>query len=169
MGIIRTLAKRVGKRGNTSRWEDTEDRGSKKRQYDEKSHPSSHQIMRPKLGFRDDLGIEFRSKMEANVYRFYKWLELQGGKIKVSYEPRLFTFPLDSDNRFGIRGYIPDLEITSDEGIWFIEVKGQMDDTSREKARLFSKNYPGLTLYFIFPKQYEKIRQNYAHLIKNWE
>ena len=164
MGFIKTLARIVERRGNT-RQSDTKG----KRHYEEKSYPASLEIMRPKLGFRDDVGIEFRSKMEANVYRFYKYLELTHGKIKVRYEPRLFTFPLDSDNRFGIRGYVPDLEVISDSGVWYIEVKGSLSDKDREKFRLLSTHYPRVKLFVIFPEQYNLIRKNYASLISGWE
>ena len=43
-----------------------------------------------KVGYREDLGIVFKSKMEANVYRYYKHLQNKHGKISsIEYEPEI--------------------------------------------------------------------------------
>ena len=108
----------------------------------------------------------FKSSMEANVYRFYK-TKLGNGKIKnVEYEPEIFYF---RNNKFGIKAYVPDFKITTNSGSWFIEVKGKLDDTSRQKSWLLSTQYPWIKLYFILPKQYNTIKKYYASNIKGWE
>jgi len=166
MGVINTLARIVGFRGNTHQ---SISAPRKSEHINKKSYPAAYSIMRPRFGFRDDVGIEFRSKMEANVYRFYKYLEKERGRIKVEYEPKLFTFPSGGDNRFNINGYIPDLEITSDHGVLYIEVKGSLSDKDREKTRLISKYHPGIKIFFVFPEQYRDIQKCYAKYIPNWE
>lgn len=118
-------------------------------------------------GYRIDQGIFFKSKMEANTFRFYKYLQRRYNAIThVKYEPWLFSF---ADNPFNIYGYIPDLEITSASGVFYIEVKGRVDDTCIKKARLLSQNYPGIKLYFVTPKQYNRIKNIYASVVPGWE
>lgn len=117
-------------------------------------------------GYRADLGCIHDSSMEANVHRFYKYISRKYGKIEVQYEPRGFKF---ESNDFNIRYYIPDFEICSGQMVWYVEVKGYMDNSACNKATLISRCYPGVKIYYIFPKQYKLIKENYAHLIPNWE
>ena len=125
----------------------------------------SHKIIRPIQGKRR--GIYFKSKMEANVYKFYTYLQKRYNSIvSVEYEPEIFFF---NSNAFGIRAYIPDLKITSSKGVRYIEVKGVVSDSTIKKDRLFSKDYSRLKLYYILPKQYLLIQKYYAKYIKDWE
>lgn len=123
--------------------------------------------IKSKKGYRSDLDLVVRSKMEANVLRFYEFLKLKHGKITaIEYEPEIFFF---KDNPYGLRGYIPDIKITTRNRTFYVEVKGVVDDEAVEKKRLFERDYAGLTLQFITPKEYQKIYRNYGDLIAYWE
>lgn len=148
--ITNTIAKDATKHGITTRYIDSEDIIFR--------NGGLH-------GYRQDLKHFMKSRMEANVYRFYRW-KFRNGKIKVEYEPDTFRF---KPNKFGIKYYCPDFKISSPQGVHYIEVKGKLDDTSIKKAWLLSKEYSGIKLYFIFPKQYNLIRKYYAKKIPYWE
>lgn len=174
MGIRSLLVTTVEKLGLTSQSTPTKKQRKKKKKKVE-FHPKTFKIQKPHTGkfkpvqgYRKDLGMVFRSKMEANVFRVYKHLEKKFGRIKVEYEPELFTFPVNS-NRAGITGYVPDIKILSASGVHYIEVKGSMDDTSRKKITLLSTYYPGVKLFIVGPKEYEAMKRSYAKDIPNWE
>ena len=115
-------------------------------------------------GYRPDVGgIEFKSAMEANLFRFYR---LKG--VKCDYEPDRFVFPKNS-NTFGIRVYIPDFKINIGKFVYYLEAKGTMDKKSLEKIRLFKRFYPRLKLYLISWDTYKKIEKLYRHMIPTWE
>jgi predicted nuclease of restriction endonuclease-like RecB superfamily len=118
-----------------------------------------------RVGYRSDLGIEFKSSMEANLYRFYTQV-CKG--IIIKYEPKLFKFP-HSASPIGVKGYIPDFEIKVGKFSYFIEAKGRFSVQDLEKTRLFKKYYPGIRLYFVTPKEYNLIKRYYSSQIKGWE
>jgi hypothetical protein len=121
----------------------------------------------PLSGYRKDCRIYFKSKMEANVYRFYKYKSRRHKRIiNVAYEPELFMF---KSNPYGIRGYKPDIKIDHYKGSFYIEVKGVVDLDCRRKAYLLKRDYPWVKLCFITPSKYELIKRHYSHLIPNWE
>lgn len=114
--------------------------------------------------YRRDLGIEFKSSMEANVFRFFltrRW-------DRVLYEPECFKFPKGA-SPLGITGYIPDIKLIDRHREVYVEVKGYVDEPAREKARLMKKYYPYIRMWYILPEGYKKIKDNYAHKIPNWE
>lgn len=120
----------------------------------------------PKRGYRPDLDSVHDSKMEANVHRFYKYLENEYGKIKVEYEPKGFKF---TSNVYGIYRYIPDFYISSAQGDWYIEVKGKMDANALAKHRLATTQFRGVRIYFVTVKEYSLIKKYYSNKISNWE
>lgn len=130
--------------------------------------PQSQHIERipANRGYRKDLDCIHDSSMEANVHRFYKYLEAKYGKIKVEYEPKGFKF---TNNIYNIRYYVPDFKISAGKMVWYVEVKGLWDDSARKKAKLVSTQYSGVKIYYIFPKHYYRIKKYYSHLIPNWE
>jgi len=129
------------------------------------------QVIRPIAGKRKDLGITFKSRMEANVYRWLLWKKNKGDIIDVRYEEKLFTFPSENTNtnKPPVNGYLPDLEVITKQGSHYVEVKGRLSERDIEKDRRFRKNFPGLKLYYIFPKQYNLIRKHYSSSVPNWE
>ncbi len=47
-----------------------------------------------KTGYRKDLGLNFRSRWEANLARV-----LQAYEIEFEFEPKVFTFPVKKRNK----------------------------------------------------------------------
>lgn len=105
-----------------------------------------------KGGYRKDLNQYFRSKMEANICRYYNFV-----KVKWIYEPKEFSF--DNIKR-GNRYYKPDLYMPIAD-IW-IEVKGYFRASDKTKIRRFKKYYPNefAKLRFIVPDKYSRSKAN---------
>ena len=103
-------------------------------------------------GFRKDLGIYVRSKMEANSLRYYKFI-----KVKYVYEPREFEF---LKIKRGSRFYKPDIYLPEQDKL--IEVKGFFTAGDKTKLRRFKKYYPGefAKLEFIIPDKYSRSKAN---------
>jgi hypothetical protein len=113
--------------------------------------------------YRTDLGIEFKSSMEANYARF---LTYKG--VKWEYEREILTFPHGA-SKIGIVLYIPDFKVIFGKTTHFIEVKGFVDVQDMEKDRLTRRFYPWLKLSYILPRHYRLIQKYYAKYIPNWE
>lgn len=122
---------------------------------------SSNAYSRCKQGKRKDLNQYFRSSWEANIARY-----LNFHNIKWLYEFKRFDF---NDEATGVLSYQPDFYL-SDLDIW-IEVKGWMDDKSKQRLFLFEKYYPNENnkLVLIDSKQYYIIEKRYKNIIPNWE
>jgi len=105
-----------------------------------------------KGGFREDLGIYTRSKMEANVLRYYKFI-----KEKYIYESKEFEF---YKIKRGSRFYKPDVHLLGQDK--FIEVKGWFTASDKTKLRRFKKYYPEefAKLKFIIPDKYARSKAN---------
>jgi hypothetical protein len=131
-----------------------------------------------KSGYRKDLGINLRSKWEANFARI-----LNAYEIEFEFEPKVFTFPI----KRGTKGYTPDFYYTKfDE---WVEIKGYLDDKSKIKLKRFKRYYPEefQKLTFVISKYssdgknfaeeleiprvvfYEDIRNFYMDKIPYWE
>lgn len=111
---------------------------------------------RGKVGFRDDINHFVRSTWEANFARFLQFM-------KIDYEYEKHRFKLSNDS-----AYSPDFFI-KDSGL-FIEIKGYMDDKSKEKIKLFRKEYPQYKLKILGVNEYPKFKEIF-HIfrIKGWE
>lgn len=118
-----------------------------------------------KSGYRKDCKRFFKSKMEANYYRFCTQIL---DKVYCEYEPEVFWFPKNASNQ-GIQYYCPDFKITTKAGVHYVETKGLMDAPSVEKIRLFREFYPGLKLLIVGNKAYQNIYKCYGKRIKGWE
>lgn len=127
--------------------------------------------------YREDLGIEFKSSMEANYARMLNYLG-----VKWQYEPQILYYPSKDSlaskatgyknthkNPLDILGYCPDFKITVGKHFYYVETKGYMDRMSIEKIRLFKTFYPYFKLYIVTPKEYRLITKLYANKIRNWE
>jgi len=103
-------------------------------------------------GFRKDLGIYVRSKMEANVIRYYNY-----AGIKFIYESKEFEF---YKIKRGSRFYKPDGYLPEQDK--FIEIKGWFRPGDRTRLRRFKKYYPEefAKLDFIVPDKYSKSKAN---------
>jgi len=106
-----------------------------------------------KGGYREDLKQFFRSKMEANIARYYNYV-----KINWFYEPREYKF---EKIKRGTRYYKPDFYLATPQRL-FIEVKGYFRPIDKTKLRRFKKYYPEefARLKFIIPDKYARSKAN---------
>lgn len=106
-------------------------------------------------GKRKDLNDQyFRSNWEANYARI-----LNEQNIKWEYEPQ--TFDLSNGT-----SYTPDFKIDEKK---FVELKGWLDNDSKQKIELFLKEYPDYELDLIGETEYYSLRNLFKHKIPNWE
>lgn len=105
-------------------------------------------------GHRDDLGIYFRSRWEANFARVMK---LQGRTWE--YEPHSFT--LDDTTT-----YTPDFFV---DGTTYYELKGRWYEGHMEKVMKFREKYPEIPFILIEEKQYLQLSKQYKSKIPQWE
>ena len=105
-----------------------------------------------KGGIRPDLKQYFRSKMEANMARYYNFTG-----ITWIYEFKEFEF--DGIKR-GNRYYKPDFYLPVAD-LW-IEVKGYFRSSDKTKLRRFKKYYPEefAKLRFVIPNKYARSKAN---------
>lgn len=105
-----------------------------------------------KKGYREDLKQFFRSKMEANVARYY-----EHQMICWQYEALEYEF---KEIRRGSRFYKPDFYLADLDLI--IEVKGWFRKTDKTKLRRFKKYYPSQfrKLRFVIPDKYARDKAN---------
>jgi len=105
-----------------------------------------------KGGYREDLKQSFRSKMEANVARYYKYF----GELYI-YEYMEFEF---KGIKRGSRFYKPDFYLAV-VNRW-VEVKGWFRKTDKTKLKRFKKYYPEefKILKFIIPDKYARDKAN---------
>lgn len=108
-------------------------------------------------GFRKDVGSGFRSAWEANIARIFNLLN-----IKWEYEKD--SFKLESEHFNGF--YFPDFFL-SDNVI--MEVKGFWNSDSRQKAMLFSAQYPDHKLLLIDNDLYYDLDRKYKEVLPFWE
>lgn len=105
-----------------------------------------------KGGFRKDLDLYVRSKMEANILRYYKFI-----KAKYVYEPKEFEF---FKIKRGSRFYKPDIYLP--EQCKFVEIKGFFTASDKTKLRRLKKYYPEefAKLAFIVQDKYSRSKAN---------
>lgn len=130
-----------------------------------KSKNSSGNV-RYKGGTREDLGHYVRSRWEANIARYLKFLIEKGEIKKYEYEPDCFEF---IKIKRGNRSYTPDFKVYLNNGkVEYWEVKGYMDKESRVKLNRMEKYYPETKIILIEKEQYKEIGK-WSRLIANWE
>ena len=107
-----------------------------------------------KGGYRKDLKQYFRSKMEANVARYFNLR-----KCEWEYEPLEYSF--DKIKR-GQRYYKPDFIVYYLDTHFLIEVKGYFLKGDKTKLRRFKKYYQEefAKLEFIVPDKYSRSKAN---------
>ena len=103
-------------------------------------------------GFREDINIYVRNNWEANFARVLNY-----NKINFQYEPDTFEL-------LGGLTYTPDFKI----GNIYFEIKGYMDNRSKEKISNFKKQYPNIVLAVISGNEYNILRNTYSDKIL-WE
>ena len=108
-----------------------------------------------KGGYREDLKQYFRSKMEANVARYFNLRECEW-----EYEPFEYSF---NKIKRGQRYYKPDFVIYYLDDYFLFEVKGAyLRSQDKTKLRRFKKYYPTkfIRLRFIIPDKYARDKAN---------
>jgi len=107
-----------------------------------------------KGGYRKDLKQYFRSKMEANIARYFNLRE-----CKWKYEPIEYFF---NKIKRGQRYYKPDFVLYYLDTHFLIEVKGFFRRNDKTKLRRFKKYYSEefAKLKFIIPDKYSKSKAN---------
>jgi hypothetical protein len=122
---------------------------------------------RAKRGVREDVGpMHFRSAWEANYARYLNWLKARGDIDSWEYEPDTFWF--DKIKR-GVRSYLPDFRIHEKGRVYYVEVKGWMDDKSKTKIKRMAKYHPKVDLRVFGEKDYRSLKANLGRIIPNWE
>lgn len=118
------------------------------------SQKQTHRFSRCKGGFREDLGMYFRSSWEANYARY---LNYQG--ISWTYESE--TFELEP----GVT-YTPDFVLSNQS---YVEIKGWLTEKAKNKLRLFKEQYPHASLELVQRKKYRALYATYSTIIPFWE
>lgn len=113
---------------------------------------------RGKGGIRKDIGIYVRSTWEANVARYLNLLKKENKIFKWEYESETFRFYGENN---GTRSYTPDFKIweTEHSKHYFLEVKGYMDERSKDKLKMMDEYYPEEKIIIIGEKEYNDIRK----------
>lgn len=129
--------------------------------YDRKGSTELHAGRRPDLDNR-----HYRSKWEANIARYLRFLQERGEIRSWAPEVKYYDFPI----RHGTTRYLPDFEVTTNNGsleVW--EVKGYMDRQSNTKIKRFMKYYPHIKLRLIQRPEYAEIACKLGPMIPGWE
>ncbi len=133
-----------------------------------------------KAGYREDLGIFVRSKMEANMLRYLSSLYK---RENINYEEAPFSF---EKSKTKIKGYLPDFKITTNDQIFYIEVKGFLNSGDSTKLKYMKKEYPNVIIKIVtksYNKKvielanklgyeviyYDKIEKEFKKILPNWE
>ena len=106
-----------------------------------------------------------RSSWEANIAAWFQFLKCMGQIKDWEFEPETFWF---EKIKRGVRSYLPDFRITrNDDSIYYVEVKGWMDDKSRTKLKRMKKYYPHIELDLIDAHRYAGIAKQ-SSLYPEW-
>jgi len=103
-------------------------------------------------GYREDLKQYFRSKWEANIARYYRYIS----EFYI-YEYKEFEF---KTIKRGQRYYKPDFYLPASDS--WVELKGFFRASDKTKLRRFKKYYPEefAKLKFIIPDKYARSKTN---------
>lgn len=102
--------------------------------------------------------ILVKSSWEANIAAYLEWLKGAGLLREWYYESDSFWFP---EVKREIRSYKPDFKVEELNGhIYFLEVKGWMDQKSKLRLQYFSQYYPDVDLRLIRQVEYEQIEKD---------
>lgn len=117
-------------------------------------------------GFREDLGMYFRSRWEANYARYLNWLKDKGEIVAWEYEPETFEFPVSRGTRF----YTPDFRVTWNTGdVEYHEVKGYLTQKGSTALKRMERYYPDKKIILINGPIYNRILKEHAREIPGWE
>jgi hypothetical protein len=124
-----------------------------------------------KNGYREDLGITFRSSWEANYARILKLRQSKGEIADWYYEASTVYLFDDLEERY--RSYTPDFIVFYyDDLPWeYHEVKGYMDERSKRVIDLYNDNWRSeySELVVVDSDVYGLLEKRYSSIIENWE
>ena len=112
-----------------------------------------------KSGFRDDLGLSFRSRWEANFARYLNFLGM-----KWEFEPKTFRF---ENQKTGTVSYTPDFYLKDINT--YVEIKGYLDSVSKSKLKKMSNYYKEVDITLLMKEDYFKIEREFGWKIDGWE
>lgn len=113
-----------------------------------------------------DKSYTFRSNWELNIAFFLEYLKINNEIIDWAYESKRFEFP---DNDFGIKSYLPDFLVVTQKEQRIIELKGRMDEKSKNKMSLMQKFYPNVLIELWDEHIYNNIKKKYKEKINVWD
>lgn len=124
-----------------------------------------------KEGYREDLGIGFRSAWEANIARILNSKEINWKYEEEIYDlepPRYYTETkyINVNTGKSVIYYEPDFVL---EDGTIIEVKGFWDNRSKVRVSQFMEQYPDKKYLVIDTDLYYCISKKYKEIIPNWE
>lgn len=123
-------------------------------------------VPKPQGGFRADLGIYVRSKMEANFARYLEFLRVHGEIREWSYEPEEFWFPV----KRGTRSYKPDFRVReANGGMTYYETKGYLDAQGRVKLARMGRYHSEVRIVVVDGRYMADVRSKLANAIPGWE
>lgn len=106
----------------------------------------------------------FRSWWEVDYACYLEILKKYKRIKEWEYEPKTFWF---ENIKRGTRSYLPDFRITEfNDTVYYVEVKGHMDDKSKTKLKRMKKYYPEVKLLMANRAQIEEIRMKFGTLLK---
>lgn len=130
------------------------------------SFKSSNPYSRARGGHRQDIGIYVRSRWEANYARYLNHMKSTGEIQDWEYEPDTFRFHGFNDRP---HTYTPDFRVTrTDGGIEYHEVKGWMDQSSKERLHRMATCHPDIHIIVIGEPEYKRIVADWSWL-EHWE
>lgn len=122
-----------------------------------------------KAGWRTVGGksIYFRSRWEFNYAAYLESLRVSGSVSSWVHEPKAFLLSTPGGR---VRGYLPDFQVTLAAGdVQYHEVKGWMDERSREKLVLMSSQHPSAVIVLIDKAWFRKHEKTLSQTIPGWE
>lgn len=107
----------------------------------------------------------YRSAWEPNMAAYFEYLKSIGQILDWFYEEDTFWF---EKIKRGVRSYTPDFKIIDNDcGVYYVEVKGWMDEKSKTKIKRMALYYPETKLYIFDSKKYREISKSF-NWIKGW-
>lgn len=107
----------------------------------------------------------YRSAWEPNIAIYFEYLKSIREILDWFYEADTFWF---EKIKRGVRSYTPDFKIIDkDDSIYYVEVKGWMDEKSKTKIKRMGIYFPKVKLYIFDQKKYKEISKNFCGL-KGW-
>ena len=111
--------------------------------------------------------IYARSRWEANYARYLEHLASSGTILRWEHEPKVFLFEQSTS---GCRSFLPDFRVTEASGeVTYHEVKGWLDDRSREALARMAEFYPEASVRVFGAEWYRSNARRLSKIVPGWE